>query len=328
MRTLTPSFPTPAVMAGTAVRTTSRATPSAVAAPAGPRRLDPRYYQIGCLATLLVYGVGWLSFDITPLQIAVTMGISLAAQWAGTRWSGLPKFDPKSAMISGISLCLLLRVDEVWLAALGAAIAVGSKFVIRWNGKHVFNPTNLGVAAVVAMSDRAWISPAQWGAGPTIAFLVACLGGMVVNRAARSDVSYAFIAVYAAILFGRAAWLGQPWGVPLHMLQSGALLLFTFFMISDPKTTPDARAARFLFGALVAAGAAFVAFVLFKPSGPIWSLVVLSPLVPLMDRVFPGRRYEWARPTAGRICKGEPHETLVARGRPVPGALAGSPGGA
>ena len=222
----------------------------------------------------------------------------------------------------GLSLCLLLRVDNLWLAPAAAVIAVGSKFVFRWAGKHIFNPTNLGVAVVVALSDRAWVSPAQWGAGPTIAFLVACLGGMVVNRAARSDVSYAFVGTFAAILFGRAMWLGQPWSVPLHQLESGSLLLFTFFMISDPKTTPNARLARFLFGALVAAGATFVAFVLFRPSGPLWSLVVLSPLVPLLDRIFPGRRYEWTRPTAGSISKGDSHETMVAGARVLPGGRA------
>ncbi|HEY6572465.1 MAG TPA: RnfABCDGE type electron transport complex subunit D [Candidatus Eisenbacteria bacterium] len=289
--------------------------------PNPPSRLDPRLYQIACLGILLVYGVGWRSFDVSPAQIAVTIAGVLGAQALGTRWAGLPAFDAKSALISGLSLCLLLRVEALWLAAAAALLAVGSKFLLRWNGKHVFNPTNLGVAAVVALSDRAWISPAQWGAGPTIAFLVACLGGMVVNRAARSDVTYAFLGAYAAILFGRAAWMGQPWSVPLHQLESGSLLLFSFFMISDPKTTPNARAARFLFGALVAAGAAFVAFVLFKPSGPIWSLVVLSPLVPLLDRIFPGRRYEWTRPTAGNLSKGESDETVVAGRR----ALAGGP---
>lgn len=287
--------------------------------PTAPRRLDPRLYQIGCLATLLVYGLFWRSFDVSPLQVILTVGTALGTQALGTRWGRLPRFDAKSALISGISLCLLLRVDQLWLAPAAAVIAVGSKFVIRWNGKHIFNPTNLGVAAVVAFSDRAWVSPAQWGAGPTIAFLVACLGGLVVNRAARSDVTYAFLGCFGAVLFARAAWLGQPWSAPLHQLESGSLILFSFFMISDPKTTPDARVARFLFGALVAFGAAFVAFVLFKPSGPIWSLVVLSPLVPLMDRIFPGRRYEWTRPTAGTISKGDTHETVVGGARPFPG---------
>ncbi|HEU4724272.1 MAG TPA: RnfABCDGE type electron transport complex subunit D [Candidatus Eisenbacteria bacterium] len=286
------------------------------------KRLDPRLYQIACLGTLLVYGLGWRSFDVSPAQIVLTIGAALATQAIGTKWAGLPFFDAKSALISGISLCLLLRVDSLWLAPLASVIAVGSKFVIRWNGKHIFNPTNLGVAAVVAMSERAWVSPAQWGAGPTIAFLVACLGGMVVNRAARSDVAYAFVGTFAAILFGRALYIGQPWSVPIHQLESGSLLLFTFFMISDPKTTPNARIARFLFGALVAAGAAFVAFVLFRPSGPIWSLVVLSPLVPFLDRIFPGRRYEWTLPTAGNLSKGEPHDSVAARARVLPGGRA------
>ena len=287
-----------------------------------PKRLDPRLYQIACLGLLLIYGLGWRSFDVSPAQIVLTLGVALATQWLATRWAALPLFDAKSALISGISLCLLLRVDELWLAPAAAVIAVGSKFVVRWGGKHIFNPTNIGIAVVVALSDRAWVSPAQWGAGPTIAFLVACLGGMVVNRAARSDVAYAFIGTFAAILFGRAMWIGQPLSVPLHQLESGSLLLFTFFMISDPKTTPNARIARFLFGALVAAGATFVAFVLFRPSGPIWSLVVLSPLVPLLDRIFPGRRYEWTLPTAGNISKGDPHETMVAGARVLPGGRA------
>ena len=287
-----------------------------------PKRLDPRLYQIACLGLLLIYGLGWRSFDVSPAQIVLTLGVALATQWLATRWAALPLFDAKSALISGISLCLLLRVDELWLSPAAAVIAVGSKFVVRWGGKHIFNPTNVGIAVVVALSDRAWVSPAQWGAGPTIAFLVACLGGMVVNRAARSDVAYAFIGTFAAILFGRAMWIGQPLSVPLHQLESGSLLLFTFFMISDPKTTPNARIARFLFGALVAAGATFVAFVLFRPSGPIWSLVVLSPLVPLLDRIFPGRRYEWTLPTAGNISKGDPHETMVAGARVLPGGRA------
>jgi Na+-translocating ferredoxin:NAD+ oxidoreductase RnfD subunit len=150
----------------------------------------------------------------------------------------------------------------------------------------------------------------------------------VVNQAARSDVAYAFVATYAAILAARAAWLGQPWTIPLHQLQSGSLLLFTFFMISDPKTTPNARVARYLFGAAVAAGAAFVAFVLFEPGGPIWALVALSPLVPVLDRIFPGLRYEWTRPTAGVNPKGDSHEPIAPRPRPLPVGGALGAGGA
>jgi Na+-translocating ferredoxin:NAD+ oxidoreductase RnfD subunit len=120
------------------------------------------------------------------------------------------------------------------------------------------------------------------------------VGGVVVWKALRSDVAFAFLAAWAALLFGRALWLGDPLSIPLHQLQSGSLLLFAFFMISDPKTTPDARGGRLLFGALVALVAYYFQFVLYRPSGGlILALFLLSPLVPLFDLVFPSRRYEW-----------------------------------
>ena len=100
---------------------------------------------------------------------------------------------------------------------------------------------------MIAVSGEVWVSPAQWGSKLYFAFLMACLGGMVIHRAMRSDVSYAFLLSYVAILAARAVWLGDPWAIPIKQLQSGALLLFTFFMISDPKTTPDSRAGRVLF---------------------------------------------------------------------------------
>jgi hypothetical protein len=89
--------------------------------------------------------------------------------------------------------------------------------------------------------------------------------------------------------------------IPIHRLESGALLLFTFFMISDPRTTPDSRAGRVLFGALVAAGAWYVQFRLFRTNGLLWSLAGVSVLVPLIDWLLPGSRYEWSRPSIGRI---------------------------
>jgi Na+-translocating ferredoxin:NAD+ oxidoreductase RnfD subunit len=115
-----------------------------------------------------------------------------------------------------------------------------------------------------------------------------------VNRASRSDVTFAFIAFYCALLFGRSVYLGEPLAIPIHRLQSGALLLFTFFMISDPKTTPDSRAGRVLFAALVACGAWYIQFRLFRTNGLLWSLAACSILVPLIDRLLPGRRYGWA----------------------------------
>jgi hypothetical protein len=90
--------------------------------------------------------------------------------------------------------------------------------------------------------------------------------------------------------------------IPTRQLQSGALVLFTFFMISDPKTTPDSRAGRVLFACLVALGAGLVQFGLYRPNGPLYALVALSVLVPAIDRLLPDERYRWGstRETRGR----------------------------
>jgi enediyne biosynthesis protein E5 len=97
-------------------------------------------------------------------------------------------------------------------------------------------------------------------------------------------------------MFGRSIYLGEPLLIPFHRLESGALLLFTFFMISDPKTTPDTRAGRVLFAALVALGAWYVQFRLFRTNGLLWSLAACSMAVPLIDWLMPGHRYAWASP--------------------------------
>jgi enediyne biosynthesis protein E5 len=260
---------------------------------------DPRLYQIGTLASLLVYGMGWLDFDVTPGRVAILLATVLATQWLCDRFAGGAqpfRLAARSALISGLSLCLLLRTNRADLAIAAAFVAIAGKFLFRVNGKHVFNPTNGGIVAMLVMTNQVWVSPGQWGAVASFAFLMACTGSLVVNRAARSDVTYAFIAFYCALVFGRSLYLGEPPTIPLHRLESGALLLFTFFMISDPKTTPDSRAGRVLFAALVAFGGWYVQFRLFRTNGLLWSLAACSMLVPIIDRLMPGARYAWHTP--------------------------------
>jgi Na+-transporting NADH:ubiquinone oxidoreductase subunit NqrB len=263
------------------------------------RCVDPRIYQIVALAALLVYGLVRLDFELGPGQVAVTIGLVLLTQWICTRVWRLPQFDPRSALISGLSLCLLLRTNSLLLATVAPVATIASKFLLRWNGKHLFNPTNFGLVAMILLSNGAvWVSPGQWGNVAFFGFLMACVGGLVVNRAARSDVTIAFLACWLSLIFGRSLWLGEPLQIPLHRLQSGALLLFAFFMISDPKTTPDSRAGRLLFAALVAAGAWYVQFRLFRTNGLLWSLAIVSCAVPFIDRLLPGTRYRWRHAAA------------------------------
>jgi Na+-transporting NADH:ubiquinone oxidoreductase subunit NqrB len=260
--------------------------------------LDPRYYQIATLGLLLLWGLVGLDLEVRPDVALLMVAAALSAQWVGTKFAGLERFDAKSALISSLSLCLLLRTNHLSLALVAALLTISSKFLIRVDDRHVFNPTNFGIGVTLALTGGIWVSPGQWGTGAFLAFLFACLGGLVIHRAARSDVTYAFLAFYAFLLFGRALWLGDPLSIPLHQIENGSFLLFAFFMISDPKTTPDSRAGRILFALTVALGAGFVQFVLFRPNGLLWSLLLLSPLTPIWNRLFPGRRYEWSAPSA------------------------------
>ncbi len=301
-----------------------RFLPSRRDARSGPG-LDPRLYQITVLSALLAWGVVGLDLEVRPAVAAATVAAALAVQWVGTRilrLRGIPlRFDPRSALISSLSLTLLLRTTSPALGALAGALAIGSKFLIRvpgprgdrHGGKHVFNPANFGIVALLLATDRAWVSPGQWGAAALAAFAVASAGFLVVRRAERSDVTWAFLLFYGALLFGRALWLGDPLAIPRHQIANGALLVFAFFMISDPKTTPDSRPGRVLYALLVAAGAGFVQFALYQPAGPIWALAALAPTVPLIDRLLPGGRYRWPGRDRGRA---KPTPAPAARARP------------
>lgn len=259
----------------------------------GLPRVDARWYQILCLSTLLIYGVGWLEFDIGLPQIAVSLGGALLTQVLCARLWRQPFPDLRSPLISGLSLCLLLRSNHLAIIALGAFFSIFPKYAVRVNGKHVFNPTNLGVAATILVTGQAWVSPGQWGNAATAGFFFACLGGLVLWRADRSDITLAFLLFYGGLVFGRSAWLGEPLTIPWHRLQSGALLLFAFFMISDPRATPDRRVARVLFAGIVAFAAWYWTFRMFRTNGLIWALAALSPLVPVLDRLLPAPRFEW-----------------------------------
>ena len=191
----------------------------------------------------------------------------------------------------------MLRSNSLLLVFLAGVITIASKFVLRLNGKHIFNPTNFGIVAIILFTGQVWVSPGQWGNVAFFGFLMACLGGLVVNRASRSDVTYAFIFFYLAFVFGRSIYLGEPLKIPVHRLENGALLLFTFFMISDPKTTPNSRVGRILFAFLVAWGAWYVQFRMFRTNGLLWSLALFSMTVPVIDWILPGKVYEWKKQT-------------------------------
>ena len=163
----------------------ARPVRSAAVTPTG-RPLDPRLYQIAALSSLLVYGLLRLDLEVSLPRAALILATALVTQYACARVWRLPAFDPRSALISGLSLCLLLRTPYALVAAAGAGLAIAGKFVIRIRGKHVFNPTNFALVAMMLLTGAVWVSPGQWGSTAVFGFLLASAGGLVVNRAARS----------------------------------------------------------------------------------------------------------------------------------------------
>ncbi len=254
---------------------------------------DARHYQIAALATLLVFNLGWLDFGAKPLNSVLAIGSALVTQALCARFFALPQLDLRSPLITGLSLSLLLRADEPWLHAVAGVIAVGSKFVLRIAGKHIWNPAGFAIVALLASPAGVWISPGQWGATVWFAALLCFFAILVLHAARRSDVAIVFLASHAALLFARALWLGDPLAIPLHQLQSGSLLIFAFFMISDPRTTPDSRTGRFIFAVSVAAFAHYLAFFMQMRPALYVTLIALSPFILLLDKILPARRFAW-----------------------------------
>ncbi len=256
---------------------------------------DPRIYQIVTLSGLLAFG--WLAraFDIDPVHFIAILLTACAAQALGS-FMIATKPDFKSPLITALSLTLLLRADTLWPLMAAAAIAIGSKFMLRLNGKHIFNPANIGIVAMVLLTDAAWTTPGQWGTAIWFAALLAGAGLFVTYRAARFDVPLIFLGVFAASLFARAIWLGDPFAIPLLRLENGALILFAFFMISDPKTTPDGAIARAAF----AGGAALLAYVLtfhfFINDGLFYALAIATLVRPALEWLDPAPHYKWGDP--------------------------------
>jgi enediyne biosynthesis protein E5 len=118
---------------------------------------------------------------------------------------------------------------------------------------------------------------------------------LVLRAARRTDIALFFLGSHAALLFARAVWLGDPLAIPMHQLQSGSLLIFAFFMISDPRTAPDSRTGRLLFAFAVAATAHWLAFFIQIRPALYFTLIAMSPLVLAIDKALPAQRFSWPR---------------------------------
>lgn len=263
---------------------------------------DARYFQILFQSIFLVYGILYLHWANEGWLYSTYFITSLISQFIcelifGKKdiplWQRYQRGIP-SLLISSFGLSLLLKTNLVWVAILAAVVSIVSKYIIRIKGKHIFNPSALGIVVAVFFTGNAWISPGQWGSGAVIMFGVCCFGFIVTTRVQKLDVSLAFLGTFATLLFARQIiYLGWPIDHFIQSVSTGSLLLFSFFMITDPKTTPNHLVVRIIWSAAIAAIAFYLTAFKFMNGAPILVLVLAQPLVPLLDKFFKAKSFEW-----------------------------------
>lgn len=255
---------------------------------------DPRYYQLGVQSTLLAWGSFSLQFNVNGLAIVSVLLTALTTQWLFTRYYGL-SFNSLSTLNTSLSIILLLHASHITWLMLAAALSIASKFLITYRKRHIFNPSNFGIVILLLISSDVWVAHGKWGQAMWLALLLAGFGLIVLLGWRQMLTSLSFLSVYCALVLGRAFWLGDPWAIPFHQLQNGALLIFTFFMLSDPMTTPHSAIGRLLFGGWVACLGWALQFLAFIPNAFLYALALSSPWVLVINHYWQGNAFYWLK---------------------------------
>lgn len=257
---------------------------------------DARNYQILYLASFLIFGITQLNWEISNLQLIVVIGLALITQFLWLKWCEKPLHSLKSALITALGICLILKSASILTLALAVVIAISSKFLIRIKGKHLFNPANFGIIFSLLFLGDAWISPGQWGSNAVFLVTLSILGGIVLHKVGRLETSVVFLGTLFLFEFGRM-YLYQGWemDVLLHKFSNGTLLLFSFFMITDPMTIPNAKKSRVIWAIILALLTFSLSNFMQIYTAPIWVLFFMTPLTVLLDKVYPAKKFEWLK---------------------------------
>jgi Na+-translocating ferredoxin:NAD+ oxidoreductase RnfD subunit len=145
---------------------------------------------------------------------------------------------PASAYITGISVGILIRSPLVWPYFLASLISIVSKYVLRLRGRHLWNPSNFGVSAVLLLAPAsASLLSIQWGNTLAPMIVIWVLGFFIVWRVGRLHISAAYVAMFVLLSAVRSAVTGNPWLASVAPITGPMYQLFIFFMVTDPKTT-------------------------------------------------------------------------------------------
>lgn len=255
---------------------------------------DGRHFQIVSQVLFLTYGIGVLGWDADGWKFLAAMVGSVGMQLLAISYSGAPTSSIKSAMITTLGLSLLLKAGSPWLFLFAGILAISQKFLIKVNGKHLWNPANFGIVVIILLTGEAWVSPGQWGSSATLVFIIGTAGLGVLSKVRRLDIGFIFVLTYAALEYVRTIlYLGWSHDVWMHKLSSGSFWLFALFMITDPMTTPDHKKARIAWVIIVAAISFYLANFMFINAAPMWVLFFSTPFVPLIDKFFKSSRFQW-----------------------------------
>ena len=285
-----------------------------------PKLRDPRLHVAGVLVTVQVLGQVSIGFDLSIAQILVAMGTAGLLEVLLTARRTRVIAWPASALLTGNGVALLLRVPGTehgdwfsmrgwWVFAATAALAVLSKYVIRSGDRPLFNPSNFALVVTFLVLGAQFADPQDlwWGpmsVGLVVTYAVIIVGGVVITRRLHLlRVSISFWAVFGTLMAALALTghsIAARWSLaPVAGLEywttvvlSPEILIFVFFMITDPRTAARGRTAGMLFGGLVAATSAVL--VAFQSTEYATKVALLAGLVvvcaarPLIERLAPG----------------------------------------
>ncbi len=264
--------------------TTQAATETISAARSARRfQIDKRYLAPVLVTLVLVMGQVTFGFLESWSRTALAIGTSIAVEiLLGLLFTGkVPHLA--SAYISGISVGMLVRSPEIWPYALCSAISITSKYLIRVDGRHLWNPSNLGIVAMLVLAaDTVAGLSVQWGNNLLPMVVVWVFGAVIIHTLGRLHITLTYVASFIAFAWLRAALTGHPFLSEVAPITGPMYQLFIFFMITDPKTSVRPFWAQCLVAFLIAAAEAIMRLMQFVHA-PYYALFIVGPAANLVE---------------------------------------------
>jgi Na+-transporting NADH:ubiquinone oxidoreductase subunit NqrB len=203
-----------------------------------------------------------------------------------------------SAYITGISVGILVRSPAYWPFALCSLIAITSKYVLRYKGRHLWNPSNFGISVLLFLAGDIVASLSiQWGNFLLPMIVIWALGSVIIWRLKRFHITGTYVVFFFLFAFLRSWMTGSPWQAEVAPITGPEYQLFIFFMITDPKTTVRSTRGQ----CIVAFAVALVEMIMRLNQiiyAPFYALFLVGPVALLIDMWLQSRALRAVNATA------------------------------